>query len=55
MDAKIFKPVNKKPKLKNGVVKFRCNLQEKAQWVRQSRRESMSLSQWITEKLNDEI
>jgi len=55
MEPKLFRPVNKKPKLKNGVVRFRCNLQEKAQWVRQSRRESMSLSQWITRKLNDEI
>jgi hypothetical protein len=42
----------KKPKLKNGVVRFRCNLQEKAQWVRQSRREGKTLSQWIIEQLN---
>lgn len=56
MNSKIFNSVNKKPKLKNGVVRFRCNLQEKARWVRQSRREGgMSLSQWITRKLNDEI
>ena len=52
MNAKLFKPVNKKPKLKNGVVRFRCNLQEKAQWVRQSRREGMTLSQWIIQQLN---
>ena len=55
MNSKIFNSVNKKPKLKNGVVRFRCHLQEKAQWVRQSRREGMTLSQWITQKLNDEI
>ena len=52
MNAKLFKPVNRPRKLKNGVVRFRCNLQEKAQWVRQSRREGMTLSQWIIEQLN---
>lgn len=55
MNSKIFNSVNKKPKLKNGVVRFRCNLQEKAQWVRQSRREGKTLSQWIIQKLTDEI
>jgi len=54
MDSKLFRTVNKKRKLKNGVVRFRCNLQEKAQWVRQSRREGLSLSQWITSQLNQE-
>ena len=53
MDSKIFRPVNKKPKLKNGVVRFRCNLTEKAQWIRQSRREGKTLSQWIIDQLNE--
>lgn len=54
MDSKLFRPVNKRRPLKNGIVRFRCNLQEKAQWVRQSRREGYAtLSQWITAKLND--
>ncbi len=52
MDSKLFRTVNRKRKLKNGVVRFRCNLQEKAQWVRQSRRENMTLSQWIIQQLN---
>ena len=54
MNSKIFNPV-KKRKLKAGVVRFRCNLQDKARWVRQSRREGLTLSQWITDTLDREL
>ena len=55
MNAKLFKPVNKKPKLKNGVMRLRCNLQDKARWVRQSRREGLTLSQWVINTLEKEL
>ncbi len=53
MDSKILRPVNKKRKLKAGVIRFRCNLQDKARWVRQSRREDKTLSEWIIDQLEE--
>jgi hypothetical protein len=52
MDSKIFRPVNKPRKTKDGIVRFRCSLKEKAEWVRQSRREGKTLSEWIIDQLN---
>ena len=37
---------------KQGVVRFRCDLREKSQWVKRAQKEGKTLSQWIIDRLN---
>jgi len=42
----------KKDDAKTGVIRFRCDMGEKAKWMRAARRQGKSLSKWITDRLN---
>lgn len=39
---------------KRGVVRFRCDLVEKGEWVRKARAAGLTLAEWIRGKLNGE-
>jgi hypothetical protein len=38
---------------KAGVVRFRCDLARKGEWVRKARKAGKSLTQWLTDLAND--
>jgi len=38
---------------KQGVVRFRCDLSRKGEWVRKARKAGKSLTQWLTDLAND--
>lgn len=42
----------KKDDSKTGVVRFVCDMEEKGDWCRKSRKAGMSLSAWIRGRLN---
>jgi hypothetical protein len=37
---------------KTGGVRFRCDMKEKAEWVRKSRKVGKTLTAWIIDRLN---
>jgi len=37
---------------KEGVVRFRCDMKQKGNWVKKARKEGKTLTQWIIDRLN---